>query len=256
MLKEELRKRLSFLDRIEEKAIDSLKTAPPGKVYSSGKNFYFVGEDGRRRYIHKGDRVLAERLAQKEYDQRIAEACVKERRALEQALKVVERRGMVDAFEKMNSVKKRLVKPYVAPDDLYAEKWQAVSYEHKGFSPGDKEIWTNRNERVRSKSEQMIANLLDNYGVPYRYEYPVKLQGYGTVYTDFTILNRRTHETFYLEHLGMMDDPDYVEKTIDKINSYARSGIYIGRNLLLTFETASKITDTKTIKGLIEEYFL
>ena len=37
------------------------------------------------------------------------------------------------------------------------------------------------------------------------------------IYPDFTVLNVRTRETIYLEHLGMMDDPQYYESAIKRI---------------------------------------
>ena len=35
----------------------------------------------------------------------------------------------------------------------------------------------------------------------------------------------------------MMDDPDYVHKALNKINTYIRNGYIPGKNLLLTYES-------------------
>lgn len=46
-------------------------------------------------------------------------------------------------------------------------------------------------ERVRSKSEVIIADILNQEGIPYRYECPLQLKGWGKVYPDFTVLSER-----------------------------------------------------------------
>ena len=109
---------------------------------------------------------------------------------------------------------------------------------------------------MRSKSEKMLADKLFAMGIPYRYEYPVQLKGYGTVYPDFTLLNVRKRKEFYLEHFGIMDDPEYSEKAIKKLEDYAKNKIYIGKNLLVTFETRHKPLEMKVVEQMIKEFIL
>ena len=66
--------------------------------------------------------------------------------------------------------------------------------------------------------------------IPYKYEAPIQLKGYGTVYPDFTLLNVRTREIYYWEHLGMMDNQEYIQKTFVKINTFVINGIFPGKN--------------------------
>jgi len=70
------------------------------------------------------------------------------------------------------------------------------------------ELYTAKGERVRSKSEIIIADSLMRAGVPYRYEFPIILNGYGKIYPDFTVLNVGLRKELYWEHLGMMDDSE------------------------------------------------
>lgn len=81
-----------------------------------------------------------------------------------------------------------------------------------------------RGERVRSKTEKIIADKLYSMGIPYRYEYPVKIKGYGMIYPDFMLLNISTRENICFEHFGMMDNAEYCEKAIKKIEGYIKSG--------------------------------
>lgn len=74
-----------------------------------------------------------------------------------------------------------------------------------------------KGERVRSKSEVIIADMLNRKGISYRYEYPVYLKNVGQIYPDFTVLDAIRRREIYWEHLGMMDDPDYAEMAILRV---------------------------------------
>ena len=81
--------------------------------------------------------------------------------------------------------------------------------------------------------------------IPYRYEYPLKLKDLGIVYPDFTLLKVATQEEIYWEHFGMMDNPAYCQKAIQKLHTYGRNGIYPGKNLIVTFETIQTPLDMR-----------
>ena len=72
---------------------------------------------------------------------------------------------------------------------------------------------------------------------------------------NFTILKMPERQEVHLEHFGMMDDIDYVEKTINKLNTYERNGIYLGVNLFITYETGRKPINTRNLDGLIRNLF-
>ena len=73
---------------------------------------------------------------------------------------------------------------------------------------------------LRSKSEVIIANLLHERNVPFRYEQPL-FAGDGTLkLPDFTVTWRG--ETFFWEHLGLMDLTDYAEEWQRKRSWYER----------------------------------
>lgn len=117
-------------------------------------------------------------------------------------------------------------------------------------------LFTERGEKVRSKSEKILADKLYSMGIPYRYEYPLKLGRYGTVYPDFTLLNVKTRKEYLLEHFGMMDNPEYCQKALLKIEEYARCGIYPGKNLLCTFETSRKSPNMTIIEQMLDKFLL
>jgi hypothetical protein len=52
----------------------------------------------------------------------------------------------------------------------------------------------------------------------------------------------------------MMDDPEYAETAVRKLNSLAHSGYLPGDNLILTFETRTAPLNTTLLKKLIRRY--
>src|SRR5262249_40723043 len=67
---------------------------------------------------------------------------------------------------------------------------------------------TSKGLAVRSKSELIIAEALTNAGISFEYEKALTLAG-QTRYPDFTIEDEISGRTFYWEHLGMLERPDY-----------------------------------------------
>ena len=101
----------------------------------------------------------------------------------------------------------------------------------------------------------MIADKLALMGIPYRYEAPLSLDRYTTIYPDFTLLHANAGREIYLEHNGMMDDSGYSVKAVRRINQYIRNGIFPGDGLLLTFETSNTSLDMRIVEKMILHRF-
>ncbi|WP_200277183.1 hypothetical protein, partial [Rhodovulum adriaticum] len=114
----------------------------------------------------------------------------------------------------------------------------------------------NKGERVRSKSEKILADIFYSKGIDYKYECPVNLSNSVRIYPDFTFLHPTSKKEIYWEHHGMMDDPAYSEETIRKIRTYEKNGIFVGKNLIITFETRSQTLDGEWVEKLIKEHLL
>ena len=111
---------------------------------------------------------------------------------------------------------------------------------------------TTKEEKVRSKSEVIIANMLNTKGIPYHYEFPVKINSSLTIYPDFLCLNKRTRQEFYWEHCGMMDDSGYSRELVKRLALYAQKNIIPGKNLILTMETREQPLNTKDVERVID----
>ena len=140
-------------------------------------------------------------------------------------------------------------------EEQYIQKWQDYSYQGKDFDTNMPEYYSAKMERVRSKSELIIADLLNKEEIPYRYECPIYLKGMGKIYPDFTVLNVKQRKEYYWEHFGMMDDPVYVKKTLQKITAYELNGIFPGEELIITYETRKNPLNRKVVNSIIRHYF-
>ncbi len=136
------------------------------------------------------------------------------------------------------------------------DKERGSKNEPMGFAADAPEYYADNGVRVRSKSEIIIANMLENTGVPYKYECPLDLAAKGTVSPDFTCLNVRTRKEYIWEHFGMMDDEEYANKNVQKINAYEEKGYICGVNLIMTFETSRVPVNTNVVREMIERFLL
>ena len=100
-----------------------------------------------------------------------------------------------------------------------------------------------------------IADALDRAGIPYRYEFPASIKGWGTLYPDFTCLDVRTRKEIIWEHFGLKGDTDYTENALQKIAHYAASGYILGKNLIATFESGTTPLSAKQVQAYIKTIF-
>ena len=78
--------------------------------------------------------------------------------------------------------------------------------------------------------------------------------GGKVVFPDFTVLNTRTRKTFYWEHFGMIDDPEYLEKALKKVELYGKNDIIVGENLLITYETRNQPLLSSNVEVIIQNH--
>ncbi|MGO4889957.1 AAA family ATPase [Anaerobacillus sp. MEB173] len=111
---------------------------------------------------------------------------------------------------------------------------------------------TVRGEMVRSKSEVIVANILDKMKIEYSYEEPLEVNG-KTYIPDFTL--RCQGKTAYLEHLGMLRNKSYKKHWDEKRANYERVGISetLG-NLIITEDGLDGSLDATLIERKIQTW--
>ncbi len=257
MLKEEENE----LARMISKAEKEILKAPEGSVqirkHKNGYQFFLrrSKEEKNGIYIPKADKKKAEQLVQKRYLQKLLAIAGKQKQAISDFLQIYDPAALAKVYCKEGELRQKMLQPFMLPDPEYAEKWMEVQYEAKPFHDDMPAQFTKKGEKVRSKSEAMIANELAARKIPYRYECPLHL-GSRTIYPDFTILRMKDRKIIYWEHLGLMDDSEYRNHAFQRIRDYEHNGIFPGDRMILTVETARMPLNTRDISRMIDRYVL
>ena len=219
--------------------------------YMDRKENSSAGHNGR--YMKKEELSLAKAIAQRDYDAIALKKAKERKKCIDTFINKYAKTDLKELYNKTHPQRRALIETDVISDEEYVRRWLAVEY--KGKSEVEDDIVTERGECVRSKSEKIIADKLNMLNIPYRYEYPLMLDNGKTVYPDFTILKMPERKEVYFEHFGMIDDEEYFEHMIYKLNSYENNGIYMGINLFITYETSKKPLNTKTLNYKLKELF-
>lgn len=132
-------------------------------------------------------------------------------------------------------------------------KWLAEPTEYNPYMPEEKTNRTPSGIYVRSKSELLIATMVESYNGPYKYEEKVRLNN-RDVYSDFSFLDKSITRGIKWEHFGMMNNSDYRQKSHAKIKDYLDSGYRLGYDLIVTYDDENGSIDMELVQRLIQTY--
>lgn len=208
------------------------------RIVVRGKKLFVSVGYNTYRQLSMDQLPFAKQLALERYNRNLLESCVDQLAVIEKCVASLEKLTLPDD---------------VFTDDGFAVKWQNEKFHGKKV-PDDSPYFTAKGEHVRSKSEVIIADRLNANGVPYHYEVETSLKGFGVQYPDFRVLNKRTRCVYFWEHSGMMEKPEYVRETIQKLENFENEDCLLGRDLIVTFESLGKPLSTKHIDKIIEHY--
>ncbi len=263
----EIKNRLKYLETLDSQMAAQVKGVEGSLTIDRSKGhvrFIRRFDDKTRIYLNDSDKALITKLAQKRFNEKVMMTGRKERRQLKGCLKILEseKDGLSDVTDVLSSLPEEF-KPLIRDTirqaaDEYARQWQDRKLSKRirdEFIEKIDPLRTKRGEFVRSKSELIIANKLFDADVPYFYEVRKDVPGTGDhFFPDFLVLNRKTRKEYIWEHLGMLDNENYVRATQRKLSEYAKIGYFPGKNMIVTFESAGVPLDTEDIDILIREY--
>ena len=270
-VRKELEDKLDELSAIEKNALKELTKLPEGKIYAKrrGENCcqFFWKKDSETdwQYLKKSEDKFATELIQREYTEKVLKTICEQRKLIEKFVKKYNEKSVLDVVNKISEPKLEKIKMYVKDDMAYICDWykkqeeiiaKASKYVYSIKAGEDIEILTEKGESVKSKSEKIIADKLNMMNIPYCYEVPLYLKGYGYVKPDFKVLNVATRKEYYWEHYGMMDNKDYIIKALKKKNSYISNNFIVGYNLIETYESQSCPLDTRNVEKIIKTFLV
>lgn len=261
-LEMEIKKRLKELMALESEITVFLRSAPNGILRIAHKKnyvqYYHKTEDSKPngKYIRKADIQIAGLLAQKDYAEKMLCRIESEISELKNIMHEYEGNSIQNLFGELSKDRQLLVKSYFLTDQEYAVQWKSLHELPKLENVDEDAIYTDNGEIVKSKSEKILADLFLKNGIPYVYEWPLNLEGYGRVKPDFTLINVRTRKEYIWEHYGMLDNSEYSEKAVKKTETYERNNYFPGENLILSYETLNHPLNMKIVNSLIKKYLL
>ena len=257
---EPLYQEIKRLQTIIRNADKELRKAPPGgiqvKPHKNGVQYYHRREGERNAvYLPVRKQELAHALIQKHYLEKLRLCANEQLSQLTKFVKKYDPDGLKKVFLSESPARQKVIRAVDWPNDLFASMWQAEEYEHKPFAEGLMEHYTEKGERVRSKSEAMIANTLYHAGIPYKYECPLIVNG-KLIHPDITLLRTYDQQVIYWEHQGLMDDYDYRNHAFSRVRDYEADGIFVGKQLIITFETNRMPLNQIFIDSKLREFHL
>ncbi|MBS7295666.1 MAG: hypothetical protein KIG96_09795 [Treponema sp.] len=266
VLTPEIEHRILELEESIVKLQKSLKKAPEGSLWVHKKGTYtqygiYLNEnnESKLKYLSVKEKKLIQELQQKSYNEKILFALKNQVLCLRKTLSFLKEESPEVVFNHLSEEKQKLTIPVTLSNEEYAKQWQSKKYEAPGFSENSLLYVTQSGLRVRSKSEIIIADLLQQKKVPFLYEFPVELKTYfgkKIFHPDFYCLNLRTRQEFYWEHFGMMDDPEYSANAVGKLKIFNENHFKQGKNLIITMESQSNPLTAKETLRVIEDFLM
>lgn len=230
---------------------ENLQWVRNGRYYK-----YFCTADGSKSYISKKQKDVLDKLAYKRYLQTKLEDLRHEQDCLENLLSNVSDTGRQPHEQLLeDSPISALLTAHYRNVPAELEEWAKAEYEKSNRHPEYLVHVTAFGQKVRSKSESMIATALTMYHIPYHYEELLAI-GDMTFAPDFTILHPGTQKLYYWEHAGLMDNSEYAGNFFNKLRIYASHGLILNQNLIVTTETNLLPLTEQTIDDVIRYYFL
>ena len=111
-------------------------------------------------------------------------------------------------------------------DDLM--EWMSAPYDKLQKYPEHLIHMVKDDVAVRSKSEEIIMNVLDRYHIAYRYDCVIEINGH-ILHPDFILRDPKTGKFILWEHLGAMDKEEYRQNARWKLNQYMEAGYKLRR---------------------------
>ena len=259
----QLKEQVAWLDKMiseTRKAINAIRITDDRPVRISkrknGYQYYLEKTDGKLEYIKESDIEKVKRIVQRNYYNVVLDKLLTIRYRIDKFLKLYDMSSIEDVYNNLSDARKALVIPIIPTDESFINSWRV---KHKGGMnpfPEEGKYQTIRGEKVRSKSEKMLADLFAKHEIPYSYEPQLVLYDGRIVYPDFALLNIRTRKTIYWEHLGLITDGEYAKNAFSKLNIYEQAGIDIGKDLIISMESAKIPLNMKLLEKKIREYLL
>lgn len=249
-----IKTRISDLEKFKQQCKIMLSKAPLGLLYvktDRGNPRYYQIINKHKNYLSSNKKDLIKALENKNYYMKLEKVTKEQQDVLSDVLLQIQSLNDPEqVFVTIDKRKTHLIKE-LSLQTKYILKTSNINQFEMPIENNLNYV-TKAGERVRSKSELIIANMLYDENISYGYE----ISCVANFRPDFTVVNPVTGKLFYWEHFGMMDNPEYLSNCINKLQRYSCAGFVPGKNLIVTFESTNMPLNIDYIKSVIKEYLI
>lgn len=161
-LKTMLLKEQNHLETIVNQVKERLESVPDGHLrISKDRNnirYYQCTDGSNGIYIPKVEERLPRQLAQKTYDMKVLKKAETMLKQIKKMTKEYSDDEIEQVYKSLNKERQALVIPVEPTWEQTLAEWYLEEYEGKEFQEGAPLILTEKGERVRSKSEKILAD--------------------------------------------------------------------------------------------------
>jgi len=237
-----------------EKAEKKIKNLPAGRLRESTINnyprFYYCTIDSKGKYIKADNKKLISALATKEYYSMLAKECKSRIKSISKVISQYESFDWDKLENKINQNKMQYVDVDIVSEKSMVKSWLQKPY--RKLKHFENKYPTKKGDMVKSKTEVIIADILFDYGIPYKYEMELVLSDGKRCYPDFTIFDVKQNRIIIFEHFGLMNDVEYAKKTRAKINAYIKNGFVPFDTFIYTFESENIDFQIETVRSYVQ----
>lgn len=173
-------------------------------------------------------------LSTKYYYERLLPLAIKRKEIIQKLLDFEKEKPLERVFNDLPDSIKEFIEPFEIPLEKRIRDFESIDYQPLETRSGNYMVKTEEGIMVRSKAEMIINDTLMKCQIPHRYEMPITV-GNTVLRPDFIVLNRKTGKQYVWEHFGIMDNPVYVERFLEKLKLYEDAGYYLYDGLIATF---------------------
>ena len=246
---EQIKRRLEAYEEMKKVLFTRLAAAPEGQLIIR-HGYYYMIKNEQVLYLSVQEKELIKKLAQKAYDEWVLKRINRESTCLRILLDMNSKRPISWYYNHLQEKRRLLIEPVLLDDDSFCSEWSSLPYQRFKFSSHDSTHFVFHNIRMRSKSELIIAGILRDEGILFRYEYPLEIESAPEKQQfrpDFFCVDPQSRREFIWEHFGKMDDLEYRKRAEEKMLAYSFSPIMLKHPFLTTFEDIDTPLDTEEI---------
>ena len=255
--------RRDLLDKQIREYEQLILTAPEGELvarrrpsgnYAYTRKVHLPDGSVKEFYLGRESSPEAVSLAKKRYVQKLLPSLKQERRLLDRLIALREKDSDSDRFLRSHPGFFPLLQ--MSTEEASFSAWKNAPYPRNRNYPEQLKFTTVVPELlVRSKAEADIVSRLEYFGVPYHYE-EIQTINNVQIAMDFTCMNLSTRKRVYWDHRGMLDQPAYIQKTLNCDALFLDAGIIPWINLIVTTETKNSPLDLQWVDTIIRHYLL